>query len=382
MHQDFRLFNGLEKGVANGDITATDFGEYRLYKYSFECHMAQRWGEFTSEARGIICHVPTKSIVARPLKKFHNLSELESTKLENLPLDKPFYLQEKLDGSCIVTYLHGHSLATATPGSFISDQAKYANAWLHQHLILTQEEYLKGQHVNDPGYWPLNKFKADNKYLTFIFEAIYPENLNVVSYGSRNELVLLSVREHSGQELHPNRVDELAAFYKFSRPRVFDYSLDADLINKIPKDEEGYVAFWPELELRVKVKGETYVALHRIKSMFSQRGVCECLADGRYGDLYRILPQHLAKECDDIASLLRTKFYAFKHIAEDIYESVKNLPTRKEQALKIQNDPHREIYGVVFTMLDAQKKSIAPDIIDRMIWRVIYQGLEGKGKHV
>lgn len=369
MLTDYRLFNGLQRGVDGGTIFANDIGDYRLYSYSFECHMGKAWNEFNRQARGLIVHVPTKSVVCRPLSKFFNLNEMDESKLENLPVNQEFFLQEKLDGSCVSTYIRDGALACATPGSMISEQSRWAEKWLSHHLKYS------GQEFDDTKF---KEFKKLNEDLTFIFEAIYPENLNVVAYGDRNELVLLSIKDHSGLEWHPSRVDQIAVKFGFSRPKVYNYALDADLINKVPRDEEGYVAFWPDLGLRVKIKGETYVQLHKVKSMFSEKGVCEILAEGRYSELYAILPKHLSKQCDDIASLLRTKFFALKHEAEDTYEKIKDLPTRKEQALTIQKCASQKVWGTVFTMLDSCKKQIPQDVIDRMIWRVIFDSLGHK----
>lgn len=365
MFKDYNLFDKLLKEVELDNVFMSQVGDYALFKYTNPCLIYQRWNEYNREARGIVFHVPTKSVVCRPFSKFFNMDEREETKLENLPTSE-FFLTEKLDGSCVSTYLGNHRIKCATPGSLISTQSVWAEEWLNKHLQKVQDEELKGMHVNDMGHLAVGAFTRDIKDLTFIFEAIYPENLNVVLYKGREELVLLTIRQMNGLELRPHMVDEYAARYKFSRPRSFKFDLSRTLA--FPENEEGYVAYWPKENLRVKIKSPEYVRLHRIKSSFNAKGICEVLAESRFGEFLQILPPHLQKEADDIAALLRTQFYDLKIKTEDIFYKVRDLPTRKEQALAIQKTPDQRLWSLVFNMLDGHYN-------DRLLWRKIYEEL-------
>lgn len=348
MLRDYILYNNLMKEVEAGNVSYMDSacGKFRIFKYTMDCHMKQAWNSVNSQARGIIFNIETKDIHCRPMCKFMNLDEIESTKLENLP-DGNFFIQEKLDGSCVSSWVDGENLRFATPGSTESDQAKWATEWFKKFLVADKYENLK----------------EASREATFIFEAIYPENRNVVLYGDRTECVLLTVKYHNGTEVHPNIVDGFARYYGFTRPRTFKFDLSRSL--QFPDNEEGYVAYWPQYSFRVKVKSPTYVMLHKLKDSFTEKGICEVLAEGRLGEFMNVLPPHLQKEADDIASILRTKFYQYKNTAEDTYRLVKDLPTRKDQALTIQAKCPRNLWSSVFLMLDS-------NFTDRNLWRIIF----------
>lgn len=349
MLRDYELYNALMKEVEDGNVSLMDSAckKYRIFKYTMGCHMKSAWNDANVQARGIIFNIETKDIVCRPMKKFLNLNEAESTKLENLPKGE-FFITEKLDGSCVSSWVDENNLRFATPGSTESDQAKWAEQWFQN--VLSPEKY--------------ENLKEASREATFIFEAIYPENRNIVLYGDRTECVLLTIKYHNGAEARPHIVDGLAKYYGFTRPRSFKFELSNSL--QFPDNEEGYVVYWPDYSFRVKVKSPTYVMLHKMKDSFSEKGICEVLAEGRLKDFMDILPPHMQKEADDIASVLRTKFYGYKNIAEDVYQIVKNLGTRKDQAIKIQSICPRNLWSSVFLMLDS-------NYTDRNLWRIIYK---------
>lgn len=353
---DHDLYRNLEKEVIEDRIRKTTFGNLNLYKYSENTANKRLWNATNRKARGIIIHDKTHKIVARSFEKFFNLNECDETKLEVLP-KSPFLISEKLDGSCATSYLgEDGKIACATPGAFESDQAKWSTNWLRNHLESI------GQ---------LGQFEILNDGLTFIFEAIYPENLNVVTYGQRTELVLLSVISHAGHEIHPVIVDDYANWFHFTRPRTFQF--DLSLMPKFPPNEEGYVAYWPTENFRVKIKSPEYVQLHRLKNLFTAKGFCEALSEGRYKELFEILPKHLQVVADDIVGALRTKFFDIKTKYETIYDSVKNLGSRKEQAIEIQKHD-KELWHLVFARLDHDDEAY----MTRQIWRYIYKTLPTK----
>jgi hypothetical protein len=83
----------------------------------------------------------------------------------------------------------------------------------------------------------------------------------------------------------------------------------------------------------------------------------------------------MAKKADDIAAMLRRKFYELKHAAQDMFEQVsvfedKDKKTRRrKQAEYIQKNASQEIWGLVFGLLDNKH-------MDELIWKVIKNGLK------
>jgi len=368
--QNFELYNKILKEVEEDRVSMSIDGEYAIFKYKDKCQFDKLWNDVNKMCRGMVWHIPTKTLCALPFNKFWNLNEFDDLKFENLPIDKPYFIWEKLDGSMISVFadINGN-IKCATTGSLISEQSKWAYEWLINHFK----------------YGPLLKNKFID-YLqegnTFIFEAIYPENLIVVNYGNRQDLVLLAIRNSNGKELHPNIVGELAQTFGFNIPKK--YSLFANysfqelgngklirIYNSQPFDfepnTEGYVLHWPHNNLRVKIKSEEYVQLHRLRSTFSLKGIGEALTEGNYGKLYSVLPSHLRSIADDLAAGLRTRFFELKANLIDAFNTIKDFTTRKEQALYILKH-YKDISSLLFLMLDNKCS-------DREIWLYIYKTL-------
>ena len=349
--QYFEFLNKILKEVENETVSMSIDGEYAIFKYKDSCQYDKNWNDINKECRGIIWHLPTKKLIARPFAKFWNLNEFEYLKIENLPFNEPHIIWEKLDGSMVSVFLDiNGKIKCATPGSLISEQSKWAKNWLEEFFT-----------INGNYHQFLHKLEEH----TFIFEAIYPENLIVVNYGQRTELVLLAVRKLNGEELHPNIVDEIARQFNFSRPRRYNFIIDGLQTIPFESNSEGYVVHWPEKSLRVKIKGEEYTQLHRLRSTFSLKGVCEALSEGNYGKLYSVLPNHLRTISDDIAAQLRTKFFTLKADVIAAYDSIKDLPTRKEKAIKIQKSFPKHLWSHLFCNLDNK-------LTDRDLWMAIY----------
>lgn len=352
---NFALLDKLRSEVEIGNVRESVDGIFSLFKYTEDCAFKDKWNDINVEARGIIFNTATKQIVCRPFKKFFNLEEVESTKLANLPTSRCI-IYEKLDGSCASTYLKNGELFAATPGAMQSEQAIWATNWLREHLVKIDL---------------LEEFKVLCETKTFIFEAIYPENLNVVTYNGRTECVLLGIRSHNGNE--NENLEFHAKWFKFSLPRTFDLDISAP---KFVDNEEGYVIYYPNEKLRVKIKSPEYVRLHRIKNYFSPKGLAEVLSDGTYGKLFDCLPPHLQKEADDIAAGLRQKFSHINNASLELLAEIRAMPTRKEQALYIQSrTKDTDIISTTFMLLDKVSKNLPQDFIDRQIWRKIYKQL-------
>lgn len=353
--QNFELFNKILKEVEAERVSLSVDNEYGVFKYKDKCQYDKEWNDINQKCRGMVWHMPTKTLVAYPFDKFWNLNEFDHLKVENLPFNKEHIIWEKLDGSMVSVFLDiDENIKCSTGGSLISEQSKWASDWLKRKIlsyptIIDVEELL------------IEKLK----HHTFIFEAIYPSNLIVVNYDNREDLVLLAVRKLNGHELHPNAVDEIARQFNFSRPKRYNFIIDGH--NSIPfePNAEGYVVHWPELSLRVKIKGEEYTQLHRLRSTFSLKGVCEALAESNYGKLYSVLPPHLRMIADDLAAELRTKFFALKADVIEAFNKIKDLPTRKDKALKIKESFPKRIWPHIYCSIDNH-------LTDRDLWMTVY----------
>jgi RNA ligase len=163
-----------------------------------------------------------------------------------------------MDGSLGILYqLPSGENKIATRGSFESEQAKVGTEILNE----------KYGDVLFPVNW------------TFLFEIIYPENRIVVDYGKTRDLVLLAgINNETGEEMS---YEELQHFCDdWNVPLVKRYGMvNFDLSAVRALEEKGKEGFVIQFDhgLRVKMKFEEYVRLHKILTGVSTKTIWELL---------------------------------------------------------------------------------------------------------
>lgn len=217
-----------------------------LFDYTRECQFSSNWNEITLMARGLVLEEATGKIIAYPLAKFFNYGE-GPCKPESLP-DEPFLALDKLDGSCGICFNYNGKWRVCTRGSFKSDQAIWATKWLNENV-------------------DVRKLIPE---LTYVFEIIYPENKIVVDYGDFSGLVLLSCRFRvNGAELNYDYIRNTATELNIRVTKAYHFSNLSELLaekDKLGKDREGFVIWYPQSGYRFKLKGDVYCHLHRLIS--------------------------------------------------------------------------------------------------------------------
>ena len=277
-------------------------------------------------------------IVANPFSKFFNLGE-EGMTVANLPPEIP-EITEKVSGSLGILYDNMDSPAVSTRGSFESPMAVWGTKWLSG----------KGFEMGD--------FK---KEYTYLFEIIYKENKIICDYNIE-ELVLLAVR-HTAMGNEINHIEE-AEQLGITPVKTFNLSLDeaiAKLDGMKGEKQEGFVVKYNN-GLRVKLKCEDYIRIHRIISGFSRKHIIEAMENGNAMFLNE-LPDELHNEAKVIINEIEEKKQAIMKSAKLIAEKAKKLETRKEQALLILQS---EYPGVSFPLLDNN-----PENAINAVWTVI-----------
>ena len=352
-HADPELFEALTREVAARRVNRRDDGEHALFKYNTVQQLSREWTPVRRAARGVIFHVPSASVVCRPIPKFFNLDEADETRLENLPASAAL-VEEKLDGSCVSLHLRDGEIRCATPGSFVSEQARWA-----------QEELARRGLAADAG---LRELLAGT---TLVCEAIYPQNVSVVDYAERSELVLLAAVDLGGDERRPAEVHALAARFGLGRPRRFDLGVSREM--PVDPHAEGYVvSYWQGARpLRVKVKGDEFLRLHPVVSALNDRVVLELIETGRVDEFAARMPRAARERTDDIASALLRHFRALRSSVQAAHDAVKDLPTRKEQALALRRTADPAELPLVFRMLDGA-------LTDAALWAVVRRSLRAE----
>jgi RNA ligase len=313
-----------------------------IYNYSRECQYNGKWDDITLNCRGLVLD-SDGNVIAKPFPKFFNYEE---HKPEDIP-NENFEVYEKMDGSLGIFFHYAGEWHMATRGSFTSEQA------------------IKGMEISKR----YNYDKICVYGYTYLFEIIYPENRIVVDYGKEERLVLLGVMNRRGEEFpYEEMVDEgwdIVMKYK-------TWGEDWETLKKeISKDNEGYVIRFSG-GMRMKIKGDEYVRLHKILTNFSTKDIWELLKNG---EPFEPFLERVPDEFDDwVKRTAMNLRYSFHHIDERAgklhdgfrygkYNDVDPEPTKKEFAEYVKQFP-KELSAVMFKMWDKQP-------YDQIIWQMI-----------
>ncbi len=319
--------------------------DFLIWNYTQRCQFNRFWTPETIMARGLITD-SQGTIVARPFKKFWNLEEhlSKDSKLPSLPIEE-FEVTEKMDGSMAVLYhLPDGTPQIATRGSFVSDQAKMAT----QMLLKKLENYQGGCTVFDPAF-------------TWLFEIIYKNNRIVVDYGDTEDLFLLAcINTETGEESPISLVD-----CPFPKVKTYDGITDLSKLKDMREDnKEGFVVKFKS-GMRVKVKFEEYVLLHKLITGINSKTIWEMLKNNLpFGELLERVPDEYFDWVKQTAYDIKHEFEVVEAFSRIIFEKVKKLPTRKDQAQAIMENNDSEYSPIVFRMLDHRP-------YDDVIWRKI-----------
>jgi RNA ligase len=267
----------LEKLIQEGYVIAQKHPQADLwiYNYSQKTQYEGYWNEITLHCRGLILNKEHK-VIARPFRKFFNLSEHQPEEIPNLS----FEVFDKLDGSLGILYWHNEKPYLATRGSFNSEQS----------IKATEILYSRYTHTFD-------KLQPEKTYL---FEIIYPANRIVVDYGAMEDLVLLAVIDNA-----TGREEELQDI-GFQKVKSYNGITDIAELKKLETDNaEGFVVRFKN-DFRVKLKFAEYVRLHRILTGFSNVMVWEYLAESKpFDELLEKVPDEFYEWLKNTEKTLR-----------------------------------------------------------------------------
>lgn len=321
-----------------------------ILTYTREVQYGHYWTPVTMRCRGLIADDKTGEIVALPFPKIF-VTAMHGAHDFAPPLPaEPFEIFEKADGSLIIAFHYDGNWHAASKGSFISDQAQWAQA------------VLDGADLTglDPG-------------LTYLAEAIYPANRIVVDYGQREELMLLAAyRPADGTEAP---LSEVAPHWKTVGPIVRSWGVRDGLaeLEKLAAesttldgstvggtDEEGYVIRYAS-GARAKIKLSAYLTLHKLFTGTNERTIWEVLASGQEPSvLFDQVPDEFADWARGIAADLRARhdllageaFAAHKAILATLPAD----PDRKTFALAAVKSEYR---SALFLVHDGRDKAVS-----------------------
>jgi len=222
------------------------------------------------ECRGMLFD-KAGNILARRLHKFFNVNEKEETLSTAIDFTQPHSILEKLDGSMVTPIQIGSHIRWGTKMG-ITD------------VSMSAEVYV----ALNPQYSDFADFimKWDS---TPIFEWCSPKNRIVVEY-PHDRLVLIAIRDNvSGEYRSYQNMCDLAALHGIEVVKAYPGSASSmqQLLDntKELQGAEGYIIRFDDGHM-VKIKGDWYVRIHKVKDSLSQeKNIIDLLVNDKIDDI-------------------------------------------------------------------------------------------------
>ncbi len=267
-----------------------------LLCYGVKTQIEGKWNDATKLARGLILKkgkddLSDAEVLQRPWAKFFTLQQQESgwhlgdeenassaeDAFTSLDFDAPAEVYDKLDGSLGILYRHPDGgPALATKGSFSSPQA---------------ETYTRMLRANDDKNAAAQELLDKRGDVTAMFELVGPANRIVLKYDEADVILLGGSTKASGANVSPEELSAWSARGLSSVERMSAKNLTEALAIPARENREGVVvSVGGANPMKIKIKQDDYLRLHRIVTMFSKkesRGLVQDL-EASYGDFLTI----------------------------------------------------------------------------------------------
>ena len=385
MKYDLDILNDyIERGLVIKQVHPTL--PLSIYNYSRTCQYGRLWDEITLACRGLVLD-NEGNVIAKPFPKFFNYEEHTTEEIPN----ELFDVYEKMDGSlgiCFyyereLTYIERYKLwfnGNYETGMEYCEEIipNFDDPYFHptpttkgEWHIATRGSFVSEQAVKGKELLGKYNFQKLHTDYTYLFEIIYKENRIVCDYDFEDVVLLGVINTKTGIEvnLHSDTEDvriqniiKNIGLNVVTRYNTFGECFD-ELKREISNSKEGYVIRFRN-GMRMKIKGDEYVRLHRILTNFSTTDIWELLRTG--GNLDEFLDR-VPDEFDNWVRLtmleLQSQFESikFRSVTDFEYYKIQSNGDKKEFALLIKNNDYRSI---LFAMWDGKS-------YDDTIWKMI-----------
>ena len=284
-----------------------------VINYTKKTQYEKLWDKITLNRRCYIQDTNGK-FITKAFDKFFNLEELD--KIPN----GEFKILEKLDGCFGMVFYYEDQWVFASKGSFTSIYA----------------EELKRL------FYKFNYDKLVNKKYTYAFEIISDKTKIVLKY-PKERLVLLGIFNKGVEVELPHKFPDVPKEYDF------DSNLE-DLKGFIKDDEEGYVIKFRSGE-RLKIKGKTYLELHKLFTKVSDKQILKFLSENKLNLLIDNTPDEWYQFVKEKVKKFKRKFWKIKiQLETEYYRVLAELPadySKKDFALEVNNKRNRSAMFVI-----------------------------------
>lgn len=319
--------------------------DLRIINYTESAQFDKLWNAVTSKCRGLIVN-SANEVIARPFDKFMNYGENQADKIL---MDYSVEVTDKLDGSLGILWQYQGYWGIATRGSFISDQAVHATKLLH-----TKYESFHAI----PG-------------MTYMFEIIYPGNKIVLDYGERDELILLGYRDTASDAVY---AAESLLDWHWGRTHTFSYKTLREALEAPTRhNAEGFVVYFPELDYRIKIKQDDYIAMHKMVFGLTKRRCWRVLKEGgTLETLYRQAPDEWHSWVKQVWREINLNFMltleSVNALHADVLSQMPENWTKKDYARVVGKRP---LFGLAYLRLNGNNARLY-----EQIWKLIYPDAE------
>lgn len=352
----------IERGLITGQVHPVS-SDVVIYNYTQKTQYEGLWDEVTTRCRGLIIDWRGEQsvLLSNPFPKFFNWEEHVQKGLA-IPDGKPL-VYEKLDGWLGILYWLDGLPYIATRGSFMSVGAQWATEWFRKHV--------DWENIEDRDW-------------THLFEIICPETKIVCNYDWQG-IVRLTSRHLRHLDVDTAVSPQYNAPILYFKEKPVDYGCQCPKLRDLPlrdsgdyeflrslakPNEEGFVIAF-ENGLRLKIKFDEYKRLHKIITGVSAIGIWEMMKDGQPINFENV-PDEFFKWVEETQNKIRQDFHTIFEAASNAHSKTKNLPTRKEQALWLENNA-KDVMSIAFALLDGQTQRAVSQV---------YKMIRPHGQHV
>lgn len=323
---------GIELLESEFGIRVKEYPEEGLYVYNYSQIESPKMRPIVMECRGLILN-ENLEIVCLPFSRFFNIGEaLEITSKFNI---ENSIVYEKLDGSLCKVYHDGKTWQVATRGTAFAESENYTGE-IFQKLILDAFECETLQDFSN---------RLDLSYIphtwTLIFEYTSPMNRVVTPY-KEDCMYLLGVRDtvttadlYFAEDVVADALIRNDLNVKL--PKTFKFNNQEEMkefVNSLDGLQEGVVALDERSGIRIKVKADQYVAIHRLRgdSIPTPKRIMNLIVTNETEEYLAYFPEERMRFEPYMES-----FAKLQYRIQEIWDMSKNIEDQKEFALFVKD---------------------------------------------
>lgn len=310
-----------------------------------------KWSKETEMFRSCLFDEDTGKIYSLGFKKFTNF--YENPEFQTWDNSWKFEARHKLDGSLLCISKIDGNIIMRTRGVFDAKEHETGDeldGFIEKYPLLFNNNYI------------------DSENFTILCEHTTPKRIIVLRESEEPKLTLLGMINHNtGEYTSQFALDEIAEWVGIDRPKKYNYSSVAECIADVEawEGKEGVVIYSSDGQTLKKIKAEQYLSLHKLATGI--RGLnnvlevfLESLRFVEYDDFYEYvrtsLDFEIAEKIKDEIFQITEAYKKYVHtldvIKYKIEHNVRFLPTRKEQALEIQQELRGWQVPIAYKILD------------------------------